>query len=461
MCDSKEDCQKQLTNNMSLIAITSHFAQVQFRLKQIVDSNDSDKVKLIQELEEFAFSGCEMNVKAIHLKSDYNKMITNLKAKIADLETFAYGMGYGDLPTFMILEKHTQLIKQLKKKLNLDLENIIDKDQTDLNNILEKYMQSLLKPNIVQQKLIDQLMTQVRDLEQYIRFISNEKSKFTTVTPTNHFKKDAKNVNLYSVFWSYFSSFIESIIFCTKSHSSIIDLKFNEINIHRHLLESLHLSTSKMITPIRNYMTKPTTKNERKLVRCTIKNFYISLHNILRYGLNYELKDTEYTFSLYPCKDKLQENIVTNSHFWLILLEFYRIEQGDLETIKPSFLLQEAFNIDLSVCNESSDDKIDLLCVIKKAHQGNVLLTKSMATKRLSADFHLRTFIFIALNLKKLSLWIKIIWKSRISILYGKNSFMNSNNCTLFLNTLTKFEEEMKNLTLPLNVLQKYNVNTN
>lgn len=44
----------------SLLALTSHFAQVQFRLKQIAhgQSEQQDKEKMLKELEEFAFRGC-------------------------------------------------------------------------------------------------------------------------------------------------------------------------------------------------------------------------------------------------------------------------------------------------------------------------------------------------------------------------------------------------------------------
>lgn len=44
--------------NSSLLALTSHFAQVQFRLKQIVHAQSDEKEKMLVELEEFAFRGC-------------------------------------------------------------------------------------------------------------------------------------------------------------------------------------------------------------------------------------------------------------------------------------------------------------------------------------------------------------------------------------------------------------------
>lgn len=44
--------------NSSLLALTSHFAQVQFRLKQIVHAQSEEKERMLVELEEFAFKGC-------------------------------------------------------------------------------------------------------------------------------------------------------------------------------------------------------------------------------------------------------------------------------------------------------------------------------------------------------------------------------------------------------------------
>lgn len=40
-----------------MIALTTHFAQVQFRLRQIVDAPPQDKELLLRDLEEFAFRG--------------------------------------------------------------------------------------------------------------------------------------------------------------------------------------------------------------------------------------------------------------------------------------------------------------------------------------------------------------------------------------------------------------------
>jgi RNA processing factor Prp31 len=49
---------EQAELNRSLLRLTTHFAQVQFRLKQIVAADSKDKETLLRDLEEFAFQGC-------------------------------------------------------------------------------------------------------------------------------------------------------------------------------------------------------------------------------------------------------------------------------------------------------------------------------------------------------------------------------------------------------------------
>lgn len=98
--------QEQL--NASLMALTTHFGQVQFRLKQIVSSPEEHKEQLLKELEEFAFRGCpdlntlnrknsscqqsniehEIIIEEQRLKQ--KNLIDQLKEQLTDLENYAY-----------------------------------------------------------------------------------------------------------------------------------------------------------------------------------------------------------------------------------------------------------------------------------------------------------------------------------------------------------------------------------
>ncbi|VDP19418.1 unnamed protein product [Soboliphyme baturini] len=51
-----EEEQEKLSS--ALLALSTHFAQVQFRLQQICKASEGEKEKLLKELEEFAFKGC-------------------------------------------------------------------------------------------------------------------------------------------------------------------------------------------------------------------------------------------------------------------------------------------------------------------------------------------------------------------------------------------------------------------
>lgn len=92
------------------MALTTHFGQVQFRLKQIVAAPPEDKEQLLKELEEFAFRGCpnlesrvrfsESPISAVHeniieeQRLKQKNLIDQLKNQLEDLETYAYQVIY-------------------------------------------------------------------------------------------------------------------------------------------------------------------------------------------------------------------------------------------------------------------------------------------------------------------------------------------------------------------------------
>ncbi|CAG2056807.1 unnamed protein product [Timema podura] len=115
--------QQELLNS-SLIALTSHFAQVQFRLRQIVDAPATEKEDLLKDLEVFAFRGipevCEIKLsreslsqhegeslgeKILEQRTKQKELISQLKLQLEDLEKYAYETGEAGLPQCVILER--------------------------------------------------------------------------------------------------------------------------------------------------------------------------------------------------------------------------------------------------------------------------------------------------------------------------------------------------------------------
>ncbi|XP_023691493.1 RUN domain-containing protein 1 [Paramormyrops kingsleyae] len=189
-----EEEQDQL--NSSLLALTSHFAQVQFRLKQIVHAQSEEKEKMLLELEEFAFRGCphvlgcgardaqllenaserEKRERLEAQRKKQKELIIQLKTQLDDLERFAYQEGsYDSLPQSVVMERQKVIIDELIKKLDVNLnEDIGNLSPEELRQRVDAAISQIVNPARVKEQLVDQLKTQIRDLEMFINFIQDE-----------------------------------------------------------------------------------------------------------------------------------------------------------------------------------------------------------------------------------------------------------------------------------------------
>jgi hypothetical protein len=203
-----EEEQEQL--NSSLIALTSHFAQVQLRLKQIVDASSEEKEKLLKELEEFAFRGIpdtslsvindvqdggrsssslqehkgrngnvienglsrDVSCKLDQQREKQKELMVKLKCQLEDLEKYAYETGdMNCIPSSMLIERQTVIIEQLKGKLALNLDDMDRLTPEQLRKQVDQALKDLINPVIMKEQLVEQLKTQVSDLERYIEYL--------------------------------------------------------------------------------------------------------------------------------------------------------------------------------------------------------------------------------------------------------------------------------------------------
>ncbi|XP_023212617.1 RUN domain-containing protein 1-like, partial [Centruroides sculpturatus] len=186
-----EEEQDQL--NSSLIALTTHFAQVQFRLKQIVDATPQEKETLLKDLEEFAFSGIpdirdyktgvqltqavteqEHEQKLAQQRIKQKELICKLKNQLEDLEQYAYETGEAGMPQSMILERQSVIIEQLRGKLPIDFEIGDQMSPEELRMQVDKAIRQLVNPVKMKEQLVAQLKTQISDLERFIEFLQGK-----------------------------------------------------------------------------------------------------------------------------------------------------------------------------------------------------------------------------------------------------------------------------------------------
>uniref|UniRef100_A0A158RFA6 RUN domain-containing protein n=1 Tax=Hydatigena taeniaeformis TaxID=6205 RepID=A0A158RFA6_HYDTA len=124
--------------NSALLLITSHCAQVQFRLEQVLQADPEEKELLLKDLEQFAWKGVPdlhaLRLNQVDLQSSTEKsqadqqgknmshMIEQLKSQLNDLEQFAYKSGeIQQPPTQNVLEKQRLVLEELGRHLDLNV----------------------------------------------------------------------------------------------------------------------------------------------------------------------------------------------------------------------------------------------------------------------------------------------------------------------------------------------------
>uniref|UniRef100_A0A0K0G4V7 RUN domain-containing protein n=1 Tax=Strongyloides venezuelensis TaxID=75913 RepID=A0A0K0G4V7_STRVS len=193
-----EDRVKELENNYnvlndSLMALSTQFAQIQYRIKQMEKTIDpSDQNRIIEEIKKIAFEGCTSNEEVAKIKevlSDENTtnkeavencrkhqniLIEKLRNQLGDLEKFAYETGSGELPSTEIMNRQRIVLEKLTEKLqlNLDIEEIKDDQMFER---VDDALQNVICPIVEQEKLVEQLTTQIVDLERFVNFLQIEK----------------------------------------------------------------------------------------------------------------------------------------------------------------------------------------------------------------------------------------------------------------------------------------------
>ncbi|XP_066583722.1 RUN domain-containing protein 1 isoform X2 [Prorops nasuta] len=198
--------EEQEVLNSSLIALTTHFAQVQFRLQQIVEAPAHKKETLLKELEEFAFRGIpevpsftfqsrsttpnlpissgtsilevghdkEVESKMALHRSKQRELISQLKMQLEDLEKYAYETGSADLPQSVILERQNIIINHLKEKLNFNIDDLCKLPTDDLKWQMDYAISQIVSPLKMKEQLVIQLKTQITDLERFINYLQGE-----------------------------------------------------------------------------------------------------------------------------------------------------------------------------------------------------------------------------------------------------------------------------------------------
>eukprot|EP00117_Sycon_ciliatum_P004918 scpid62684/ scgid2307/ RUN domain-containing protein 1 len=179
----------------SLLSLTTHFAQVQFRLKQIVAADPDDREKMLMSLEEVASHGCpdvrtreeSSNLLQLLSEKDYEERLRDQKAtqqhliqqlqfQLDELERHSMDSQQraNDLQTQFdpeLAERQRALIDGLKSKLNINIDIMEAMSVDEVRQSVDSVVHEVTRPARSKEQQIRILASQVEDLERYVAFL--------------------------------------------------------------------------------------------------------------------------------------------------------------------------------------------------------------------------------------------------------------------------------------------------
>lgn len=461
-----EEEQEQL--NSSLVALTTHFAQVQFRLKQIVNASQEEKEVLLKELEEFAFRGIpdlrsyqtgvgillseteqEQEEKLEQQRQKQKELIEQLKEQLEDLEKYAFETGEAGMPSSMVLERQTVIIEHLKEKLPLNLDELDLLDPDDLRKQIDQAVREMVNPVKMKEQLVSQLKTQISDLERFIQFIQGEgsdgKPRCTCNCPV-HGKVDVLHSETSSECYAPTRKYKDQL---RQAHKESQEAQHK---ILRRMLTLLHMFAltqfgcgrrgfqrnlmkrtpkgnhwgdlrARLEVAIKQVMElaskqepvcvdsdytsdsedTPVVLCNEKLTTAVRKDLASALRDLIQHGL----MQLGQSSSLVPlgCLSLRSTNAPSLLHAWDLVLRYYEIKNGDQFNASPARKLSESFNLDV-IGGTSETPKHALLAAIHNIISSHTPLKRSY-------DSHFKAFVCAALNEKRLTSWLRLMFKCR------------------------------------------------
>ncbi|XP_051894458.1 RUN domain-containing protein 1 isoform X2 [Pristis pectinata] len=498
--------------NTSLLALTSHFAQVQFRLKQIVNAQSDEKERLLKELEEFAFKGCPQpfatraldgqqldsaseREKLERLEAQRQKqreLIIQLKTQLDDLETFAYQEGnYESLPQSIVLERQRVIIDELIKKLDVNLnEDFSNLSPDELRHRVDAAIAQIVNPARVKEQLVDQLKTQINDLEMFINFLQGEvgsppqiengrctcpvhgasgskassaklSSGSHNVDPEMARKMRATGLSLMRRALAVLQIFAVSQFGCAtgqiprglwqpdeanKDYSPLLQKLEGAVDKVKQLALS-HQSEEHVISSRDLYLCR---KNE--LTTAVRKELAISLRDLMSHGLYASSQGMSLVLAPIACLLPSFTAAPQTIHPWQLFVKYYNTRNGRAFVESPARKLSQSFALPVTGSGVVTP-KQSLLSAV------HTVLTEHSPYKR-SADSEFKALVCMALNEQRLVSWINLICKSGTLIRnhYQPWSYMASTGFESTLNILSRLSNLHFNLPFDTAVRQLKNI---
>ncbi|EYC23143.1 hypothetical protein Y032_0016g3143 [Ancylostoma ceylanicum] len=441
-----EEEQERLNN--SLFSLSSHFAQVQFRLKQISEAKGEDREALLKDLQDFAFKGCaDMNeLKRLRSESEggevleiqkerQNELLKQLREQLEDLEKIAYENGEGDMPSTLILQKQKAVLDELHEKMSLNLE--LDKmSVAEIQKHVDSALKQLVNPFKEKQQLVEQLQTQIVDLERFVSYLQKENSSQETsparaISSSQFIASKPKSSSFFGLVGGSANRFQKNQLKNTLRGNHYGDERARlqlAVDATQRVLEKYTLlsiegtSAKSELQEVEVLNDEIFERSEEEVVSVVRRQLCPSLKALLEHGM---LSETPTVRSLpsslgFGCFVARNGASYSNKatplqHIWDVVLFFYGSKNGRELNDAPVRKLSQSFKLE-NVAGKSITSKQILLTTIEN-------IVSSHARLRRSKDAQWKAFVSAAMNEKKLPAWLRIIFRTRYVVEMCYNSW--------------------------------------
>ncbi|XP_022050444.1 RUN domain-containing protein 1 isoform X2 [Acanthochromis polyacanthus] len=495
--------------NSSLLALTSHFAQVQFRLKQIVHAQSEEKERMLAELEEFAFRGCPhvvgcraQDAKQLENSTEREKrerleaqrekqkdLIFQLKTQLDDLERFAYQEGsYDSLPQSVVMERQKVIIDELIKKLDVNLnEDIGNLSPEELRQRVDAAIAQIVNPARVKEQLVEQLKTQIRDLEMFINFIQDEVGNPLLSDGANSQQPQAAGTNarapgvkkkvdpeqaqkmretglqLIQRALAVLQIFAASQFGCGAGHiPQSMWPQESAGQDYGPLLQRLEAAVEKVrvlgscrhpsIEHVVSYTSSSTLGARDELTTAVRKELAIALKDLLAHGLFSPSQTMSLVLAPISCLLPYRP-APQNMHPWELFVKYYQSKNGKAFVESPARQLSQSFSLPVGGGPVTITPKQSLLWAI------HTVLKEHGRFKR-GPDTEFKALVCMALNEQRLVSWLNLLCKSGTLIHphYHSWSYMAQTGFEGALRILGRISHLRFNLPVDLAVRQLKNI---
>lgn len=300
----------------------------------------------------------------------------------------------------------------------------------ELRNQVSKAVGNMVSPIKMKEHLVNQLKTQVADLERFIQFLQGDALECRQCSHKSKYVENAgrelkDSINMIKRAANLLQMFALLQFGCG-------DVKSNGVPPHFRKTEAknpakmyhwgdvrarLQIAVSHVLDLTMMHHTEisgdyrsdgeesPSVACNVKLTYAVRKHLAISLRDLMQHGLTSEVERRGSLVPFIGCFSRKPQQFDEGMHAWELIMMYYTLKNGEQYNTTPVRKLSQSFALDI-VGGTVVSNKQSLLSTI-----GTIL---SMHSKyKRSNDSHFKAFVCAALNCNKLVLWIKLIYQCR------------------------------------------------